>query len=183
MNPSADPVADPAAEPARPSAAAPRRGRFVAPAILGATFLLLAVVNVWQGTRPAGVNDEDARYGRLLLDPRTERWVFKDPLTGEEKGLAIRDADSRRAWISLKGLPEPASGTTYVLWTVAQGQGRPPENRGAIEVLRDRRIDLELPVSVELRDVAALVVSLEADPGIAGPTDGAVRALAKSPRP
>lgn len=158
----------------------PRATRWVVPGLIGATFLLLAVLNVWQGVQPTGVSPEDARYGRLLLDPRTERWVFKDPTTGEPLGLGIRDADSRRGWLSLKGLPAPDAGRTYVLWTIAEGEGRQPENRGAISLRGDRRIDLELPESIELRDVAALAVSLETDP--ATPTPTVVKALAKSPR-
>lgn len=160
--------------------ARPRRTRWVVPALIGASFLLVAVLNVWRGSAPSGVTSEDARYGRLLLDPRTERWVFKDPTTGEPLGLAIRDADSRRAWISLKGLPAAEAGKSYVLWTIAAGEGRKPENRGAVEVLRDRRIDLELSESIELHDVVALAVSLETDP--ATPTPTVVKALAKSPR-
>jgi len=158
------------------------RVRWAVPALIGASFVLLAVLNVWRGVQPSGFSPEDARFGRLLLDPRTERWVFKDPVTGEELGLAIRDADSRRAWITLKRLPEPGAGRTYVLWTTPHGEGRGSENRGPVAVRRDRLIDLELPESIELRDVAELAVSLEADPATRAPTVGAVKALAKSPR-
>ena len=38
------------------------------------------------------------------------------------------------------------------------------------------------PESIELRDVAELAVSLEADPATRAPTVGAVKALARSPR-
>jgi|GEM_PF-1964792 len=162
--------------------AASRRTRWLVPSLIGATFLLLAALGVRRAFEPTGVSAEDARFGALVLDPRTERWVFKDPTTGEELGLAIRDAESKRAWLSLKRLPEPAAGKTYVLWTIAQGEGRKPENRGAVVVRRDRRIDLELPENVELRDVAVLAISLEADPATPAPTDGAVKALARSPR-
>jgi hypothetical protein len=99
------------------------------PGLIGATFLLLAVLNVWQGVQPTGVSPEDARYGRLLLDPRTERWVFKDPTTGEPLGLGIRDADSRRGWLSLKGLPAPDAGRTRALDDRRGGASR---EKGAI---------------------------------------------------
>ncbi len=166
---------------AGPGGAPRSRFRWVVPGLIGASFLLVAVLNVWQGVRPQALTAEEARFGRLLLDARTERWVFKDPVTGEERGLAIRDADSRRGWLSLKGLPTAGSGRSYVLFTVALGEGRVPENHGAVAVQRDRLIDLELPASIELRDVASLVVSLETDPRATVPGD--VKALAKSPRP
>ena len=157
-----------------------RRGRVLVPALIGATFVILAGLSLWRAFKPAGDSPEETRLGRLLLDPRTERWVFKDPTTGEELGLAIRDPESKRAWISLRRLPEPEAGRTYVLWTIAQGAGRAPENRGAVVLRRDRPVDLELPPSIDLPDVAALAISLETDPATPVPT--VVKALAKSPR-
>ena len=110
----------------------PNRVRWVVPGLIGASFVLLAVLNVWRGVQPSGVAPEDARYGRLLLDPRTERWVFKDPTTGEALGLAIRDADSRRAWISLKRLPEPARAGPTSSGRSRRARAARPENRGAV---------------------------------------------------